>query len=82
MLGASARHAPWDYLAPVGDIPAQFFRFFVVDVGNLVDAVMADFWPAFAAFPEIIVHHEFNSLVCFTRRLKWDVYLARACPLG
>jgi hypothetical protein len=56
MFGASARHAPWNYLPSLGDVFAQFFRFFIVDAGHFVDAKVTDLRAALAPLPELTVH--------------------------
>jgi hypothetical protein len=64
MLGTGSGDSSGDYLASVRYIPAQFFSFFIVDIGNLIHAVMADFWTALAALSEIVIHD--NSTPSYT----------------
>jgi hypothetical protein len=56
MFGASTHHAPWDYLPSLGDVFAQFFRFFIIDAGHFVYAKVTDLRAALAPLPELIVH--------------------------
>jgi hypothetical protein len=56
MFGTGTHHAPWDYLAPLGDIFAQFFRLFIVYACHFVDAKMTDLRAALAPLSELIVH--------------------------
>jgi cobalamin-dependent methionine synthase I len=62
MLGTGSGDASGDYLAPVRDISAQFFGFFIVDAGNPVHAVMTNFWAALAALSEIVIHDNSTPL--------------------
>jgi hypothetical protein len=56
MLGTGPGDAPGDYLASVRYISAQLFGLFVVDIGNLIHTVMANFRTTFAALSEIVIH--------------------------
>jgi hypothetical protein len=57
MLRAGSGDAPGDYLASVRYISAQLLGFFIVDVGNLINAVMTYFRTAFTALSEIVIHY-------------------------
>jgi hypothetical protein len=64
MLGAGSGDASGDYLASVGYISSQLFGFFIINIGNLIHAVMAHFWAPFTALSEIVIHD--NSTPSYT----------------
>jgi hypothetical protein len=56
MFSAGTHHTPWDYFAPLCDIFAQFFRFFIVNASHFLDAKVTHLRAALAPLSELIIH--------------------------